>query len=79
MTKPEELTAAEKWTIKVSDLGPFAPVKKLKACLAQAPEGVDPDIIQAIKDNIQDQIDIGRCSSAGKQRVRVGGEERVTH
>lgn len=79
MTKPEELTAAEKWTIKVSDMGPFAPVKKLKACLAQAPEGVGPDIIQAIKDNIQDQIDMGRCLSEGKSRVRHGGEDRVAH
>lgn len=79
MTKPEELTAVEKWTIKVSDLGPFAPVKKLRVCLAQAPEGVDPDIIQTIKDNIQYQTEIGRCLSAEKSPVRHDGEVRVTH
>ncbi|MDK9720692.1 MAG: hypothetical protein OEL53_05855 [Rhodospirillales bacterium] len=61
MTESVELTAIEKWTIKVSDLGPFAPIKKLRACLAKAPEGVDPGIIQAIKDNICYQNSMGRA------------------
>lgn len=61
MNKSIELTAVEKWTIKVSDLGPFATVKKLKSCLAQAPEGVDPSLVQAIKDNICYQNSMGRA------------------
>ncbi|MBF0354100.1 MAG: hypothetical protein HQL43_02565 [Alphaproteobacteria bacterium] len=60
MTDCAELTSAEKWTIKVSDLGPFAPIKKLRACLAKAPVDVDPDLVLAIKDNIQSQISMGR-------------------
>lgn len=59
MNKSEKLTAAEKWTIMVDDLGPFAPVKKLKACLAQAPAGVDPSLVQAIQDNICYQNSMG--------------------